>query len=72
MLNIGLGGPEYMDNVARRVSSNFFWLFTRDIIFRSAVFFGTLYIARVLGTAEFGLFSFAMAVSYSISIVIYF
>ena len=59
-----------MDNVARRVSSNFFWLFTRDIIFRSAVFFGTLYIARVLGTAEFGLFSFAMAVSYSISIVV--
>ena len=59
-----------MDNVARRVTSNFTWLLTRDVLFRSMFFFGTLYIARVLETAEFGLFSFAMAVSNSMWIAV--
>lgn len=59
-----------MDNVARRVTSNFTWLITSDILFKGALFLGTLHIARVLGTAEFGLFSFALAVTNSIWIAV--
>jgi O-antigen/teichoic acid export membrane protein len=55
-----------MDNINRRVTSNFFWLLTSDILFKGALFLGTIYIARVLGTVEFGLFSFALAVTNSI------
>ncbi len=52
-----------MDNINRRVTSNFVWLLTSDIFYKGAIFFGTLYIARIQQTAEFGIFSFALAVS---------
>ncbi len=52
-----------MSNIYRRVTSKFIWLFVSDILSKGAIFLGTLYIARVLETAEFGVFSFALAVS---------
>lgn len=52
-----------MNNVARRVTSNFIWLLLSDVFSGGAIFLGNLYIARVLKTAEFGIFSFALAVS---------
>jgi len=52
-----------MDNITRRVTSNFTWLLISDFLSKGAMFLGTLYIARVLEAAEFGLFSFALVVS---------
>ena len=52
-----------MHNIARRVTSNFTWLLVSDFLSKGAMFLGTLYIARVLEAAEFGLFSFALVVS---------
>ena len=52
-----------MNNVARRVISNFIWLLLSDVFSGGTIFLGNLYIARVVKAVEFGIFSFALAVS---------
>lgn len=52
-----------MNNIARRVTSNFIWLLLSDIFSGCTIFLGNLYIARALKAAEFGIFSFALAIS---------
>jgi len=52
-----------MKSLELRAGTNVFWLFLSDILLRGSIFIGTLYLARVLGTKEFGIFSFALAIA---------
>ena len=52
-----------MKSLELRAGTNVFWLFLSDILLRGTIFIGTLYLARILGTMEFGIFSFALAVA---------
>ncbi len=49
-------------SVTKRVFGNMFWIFTSEATSKGLTFAGSIYLARVLGKAGFGLFSLAMAV----------
>lgn len=49
-------------SVTKRAFNNIFWLFVSEVSSKGLVFPGTLYLARVLGKAGFGLFSLSLAV----------
>lgn len=44
-----------------RIKSNFIWLLLNQVSSQAVSFFGTLYLARVLGASSFGIYSFALA-----------
>jgi len=48
-------------STTKRIAKNFSWLVIGEVISKGLEFFVTIYIARVLGTAAFGLYSFALA-----------
>ncbi len=48
--------------ITKRIFNNVLWLSLSEVISKSLMFFGTIYLARVLGNAGFGLFSFSLAV----------
>jgi O-antigen/teichoic acid export membrane protein len=48
--------------IIKRAFNNFFWLFVSEAISKGSIFLGTVYLARVLGKAGFGLYSLALAV----------
>jgi O-antigen/teichoic acid export membrane protein len=50
--------------VVKRAFNNFFWLFWGEVISKGLMFLGTVYLARVLGKAGFGLYSLALAVGF--------
>ena len=52
-----------MKSLELRAGANTFWLFLSDLLLRGSIFLGTLYLARVLGTKEFGIFSFALVLA---------
>lgn len=52
-----------MKSIELRAGTNVFWLFISDLLLRGSIFVGTLYLARVLGIGEFGIFSFALALA---------
>lgn len=47
--------------IAKRAFNNIFWLFVGEAISKGLIFLGTIYLARVLGKAGFGLFSLSLA-----------
>jgi len=49
-------------SITRRVFSNVFWLVLSEVTSKSLIFLGTVYLARELGKAGFGLFSLSLAV----------
>lgn len=49
-------------SISKRVFNNLFWLFLSKVSSKGLIFLGTIYLARVLGKARFGLFSLSMAV----------
>ncbi len=49
-------------SISRRVFSNVFWLVLSEVTSKSLIFLGTVYLARELGKAGFGLFSLSLAV----------
>lgn len=48
--------------IAKRVFNNLFWLSLSEVSSKGLTFVGIIYLARVLGTAGFGLFSLSLAV----------
>lgn len=48
--------------VVKRAFSNIFWLSLSEVSSKGLIFLGTVYLARVLGKAGFGLFSLSLAV----------
>ncbi|MFA5880334.1 MAG: flippase [Candidatus Margulisiibacteriota bacterium] len=48
-------------STTKRIAKNFSWLVIGEVISKGLEFFVTIYIARVLGAAAFGLYSFALA-----------
>jgi len=48
-------------STTKRIAKNFSWLSIGEIVARGFGFFTVIYLARVLGAAAFGLFSFAQA-----------
>jgi O-antigen/teichoic acid export membrane protein len=49
--------------VSTRLISNFSWLLVSEIIFKGLIFLTTVYLARVLGAASFGLYSLSLAIA---------
>lgn len=48
--------------IIKRAFNNFFWLSVSEVSSKGLIFLGTIYLARVLGKAGFGLYSLALAV----------
>jgi len=46
-----------------RLTSNFFWLFLSEVFSKGLIFIGTIYLARVLGAASFGLYSLSLSIA---------
>ncbi len=55
---------------ARRLARNFAALLAGNVCTRLAGFISTLYLARMLGPADFGLLSFALALTFALSFLI--
>lgn len=49
-------------SITKRVFNNIFWLVLSEISSRTLIFLGTIYLARILGKAGFGLYSLSLAV----------
>jgi len=49
--------------ITKRISNNVFWLVLSEASSRALIFLGTVYLARILGKAGFGLFSLSLAVA---------
>ncbi len=56
-------------SIAKRAFNNVFWLVLSEVTSKSLVFLGTVYLARVLGKAGFGLFSLSLAVGVYFGVV---
>lgn len=56
-------------SLSTRLVSNFFWLFVSEIVFKGLIFLVTLYLVRVLGPANFGLYSLSLAVALYVWVV---
>jgi PST family polysaccharide transporter len=56
--------------IIKRAFNNIFWLFLSEACSRGLIFLGTIYLARVLGKAGFGLYSLALAVGVYFWIVV--
>jgi O-antigen/teichoic acid export membrane protein len=50
--------------ITQRISSNLGWTGVSEIIGKGAVFIANIYLARTLGVENFGLFTFAQAITY--------
>lgn len=50
-------------STTKRVVNNIFWLVLSEVSSRAIIFLGTIYLARVLGKAGFGLYSLFLAVA---------
>ena len=57
-------------SIARRAVNNVFWLFLSEVCARVTMFVGTVYLARVLGAAGFGVYSLALAVAMYMWVVV--
>jgi O-antigen/teichoic acid export membrane protein len=49
-------------SIANRAFKNICWLFLSEVSSKGLIFLGTMYLARVLGKAGFGLFSLSLAI----------
>ena len=56
--------------IIKRAFNNFIWLFVSEVSSKGLIFLGTIYLARVLGKAGFGLYSLALAVGVYFWIVV--
>lgn len=53
-------------NLAKRTGSNLAWVLLSDIIAKGSILFATIYLARILGPAHFGMFSLGVAIANSL------
>lgn len=49
-------------SITKRVFNNIFWLVLSEVSSRTLIFLGTIYLARIVGKAGFGLYSLSLAV----------